>query len=189
MYNLTTCRFSLPIFRSTVRSGQLIMNSFTENTLLLESAVSAQEGLLHATGCSEQDELSRLSFVWKHLQLWGVEGGGGGAQDQNSPGFAAPPVCACKCSGPCWERPSSSLMCPLSHSPPCCHPPGSAERPSPTSELKSNRGEEGSTPPTFKDPQSFSFYYYTVWRLWIREVICGRRIYSRRCDCYELMRL
>lgn len=77
MYNLTTCRFSLPIFRSTVRSGQLIMNSFTENTLLLESAVSAQEGLLHATGCSEQDELSRLSFVWKHLQLWGVEGGGG----------------------------------------------------------------------------------------------------------------
>lgn len=56
--------------------------------------------------------------------------------------FSAPPVCGCERSGPCWGRPSSSWMYPLFHSPPCCHPPGSAALPLQSWELKAAAQKE-----------------------------------------------
>lgn len=60
----------------------------------------------------------RVSVLWAH------------DAHRNKPVSAAPPVCACEHLRPCWETPSSSWMCQLFHSPPCCHQPGSAARPS-----------------------------------------------------------
>lgn len=70
------------------------------------------------------------------------------------PVCAAPPVCAYERVKPYWEMPSSSWMYPLFHSPPCCHPPGSAAHPSQSWELKE---ADTHTPSTLKESTVFYF--------------------------------
>ena len=84
-----------------------------------------------------------------------------------SPVSLNPGVYACGRAELCWGRPSSSLRFPLSQSPPCCHPPSSAARPSQTWALQDS-GDRVCFSLVAHVPLSIAaFQYWWIWKYWL----------------------
>lgn len=110
------------------------------------------------------------------------------------PVSAAPPVCSYERVKPYWERPSSSWMSPLSHSPPCCHPPGSAALPSQTWELTAAEKHTHTQTHTFHIKRAHCLLFSIITLasqqsrcyLWITDLICERLIYGEKYSQFGL---